>query len=156
VENTSDGYWKSTKIDVEQDMPFEQIAFPDVGCTGGMGPCIGVGIYCKKLNKGFLIHISTPSNPNQSDDQLNKMCKAAVDAFKDQRIEILVAGGEVMPDEDGDTRFSDDKRASVLFIIKKYFPRHKAIVNWTEVADSTALTTIDTVMRRMNQEEVDF
>ncbi len=79
-----------------EDRKIGETSSPGVISSGGLGPCIAIGVYDKKRKRGYMMH---ESNANEN-EEVPLFLDYVLKKSKKENLAIYVAGGGLNPLED--------------------------------------------------------
>lgn len=124
------GESKFNKMD--EDITLEQcqsgsVVYPYQIRSGGLGPCIAIGIYDKKKRRGYMIHESNASHNQEVPTFIENVLKKS----KKDNLTVYVAGGEISNlDEPEDKEYTQGCRDYVKEELDRIFDINQIIYNW--------------------------
>ena len=126
-------------IEVEQ-FEMKKANYPDTLRSGGLGPCIAIGVYDPMTRSGYMMH-----EPHFQSADLDKNINEIRRDYGDLiRLRVFVAGNSLDSDDDAKQReFNRSNRPYVEQTLKKYFQVSQLQVNWMP-DDHIAVLSLDT------------
>jgi len=121
------------QIDVEM-FEMEKAECPDILASGGLGPCIAIGVYDLQSKSGYMMH-----DPQFEEEDLEERIKIIREDYKDlSRLSLFVAGNAFSAGlELGKAGFKGipreriyASRELVINFLKKYFKDSQMKVQW--------------------------
>lgn len=98
--------------------------YPDILCSGGLGPCIAVAVYDPVTRSGYMLHEHHPN--------IEAKIKEIQKDYQDlSRVQVFVTGNSLFSDFDAEqTAFERSFRADVEKIISQYFNQRQTEIQW--------------------------
>lgn len=138
-------------MEIEQGQ-YGNVDFPDSIKSGGMGPCIAVGIYDKINEKGYMIHEAN-AHANRN---MEEFLSLVHDNTKPRNLKIYVTGACFEKADDDNTIIqTKEARDYVESIIKKKFKGSKVKINWS-INDSNTELELDTITGKFFVDMIDY
>ncbi len=121
------------EIEVGQ-FEFKKAYSPDVLSSGGLGPCIAVGVFDPLTRSGYIMHspgfkICEP----EMEFNLFRIIEDYLGSSRDlSKLKVFAAGCAFERDDDLDFRkFKIDERAHAERILRNYFNDSQLTIKWT-------------------------
>jgi chemotaxis receptor (MCP) glutamine deamidase CheD len=111
-----------------------RVNYPNVISSGGLGPCIAVGIYDKKSRSGYMMHKAGADN----DKDLEVFLRDTLKSTTKEDLKVWVCGG-VIDVDDGDEADVQSARNHVINLIEEYFEKEQVSINWAKPRTITEL-----------------
>ncbi len=105
---------------------------PQIISSGGMGPCISIGIYDPITKRGYMRHQNSPDNDSEMEDFI---IKTLTECFNANILDVYVAGG-------AEGKFAEgvlDSRIYVEELLLKYFDKDQIKTKWSKYDTTTEL-----------------
>ena len=114
--------------DIEVDQfEMKKAHYPDILRSGGLGPCIAIGVYDPNTRSGYMMH-----EPHFQYAKLDEKIQKILRDYKDaSRLKIFVAGNSLSSHDDNTQRgFEMSNRPHVERCMKKYFQDSQVRIQW--------------------------
>jgi|TARA_Y100000310_G_scaffold191260_1_gene191261 hypothetical protein len=113
-------------VNIEQ-MEMKKVNYPNTLWSGGLGPCIGIGIYDPKTRSGYMMH-----EPHFQYVDLDDKIRQIQEDYGDlSRLKVLAAGNSLASDDDAHQRnFEKSNRPFVEQTLRKYFGNSQLQIRW--------------------------
>ena len=113
-------------IKVEQ-LEMKKANYPDTLSSGGLGPCIAIGVYDPKTRTGYMMHEPHFQYPDL-DGKINEIRGDYGDLT---RLRVFAAGNSLASDDDAKQRdFERSDRPYVEQTLRKYFQDSQLQIRW--------------------------
>ena len=119
---------------------YKEVRSPQVISSGGLGPCIAVGVYHKSKKKGYMLHAARPSGSAITEQFLDLVVEQTKNSAA---LSVYICGSSVerIDGEDGvDEAFED--REFVEDTVRQKLNTENIEINWAS-KDSTAELFLD-------------
>ncbi len=98
--------------------------YPNILCSGGLGPCIAVAVYHPATRSGYMLH-------EHHADIEAKIIEIKRDYRDLSRVRVFVTGNSLFSDFDAEQRaFERSFRADAERIINQYFNQRQTKIQW--------------------------
>lgn len=111
-----------------------RVNYPNVISSGGLGPCIAVGIYDKKSRSGYMMHKAGADNDNDLEIFIQDTLKSTTK----EDLEVWVCGGVIDVDDEDELDVTH-ARTFVSNLIEKYFKKEQVTLKWAKSRTSSEL-----------------
>ena len=98
--------------------------YPNILCSGGLGPCIAVAVYHPATRSGYMLH--------EHHADIEAKIKEIQEDYRDlSRVRVYVTGNSLLSSDDAEQRvFERSFRADVEKIINLYFNQKQTKFDW--------------------------
>jgi hypothetical protein len=103
--------------------------YPDILTSGGLWPCIAIGILDTKKRVAYMLH-----EPNASvDENIKPFLNQILSKHKKENLKVYVTGGRVLKEEDEtQRRYVAEQKSYVEEILKQTFEYEQITFNWAD------------------------